>query len=102
MAPHHARTTTARRDTGIVSHHRIDSPTDPLDLYRRVINRNNRLKRLVGMHAPEIVVRNEKRMIRAAIDALSALDGGAFHAATIAGAIAQSPGATPTTTHHAA
>ncbi|MDH3702641.1 MAG: hypothetical protein OEU46_15135 [Alphaproteobacteria bacterium] len=102
MAPHHARATAAHSDTDIVSRHRIDGPTDPVDLYRRVINRNDRLKRLVGMHAPEIVIRNEKRMIRAAIDALSAIDGDAFHTAAIPGAIADSPGTTSTTAHHAA
>jgi DNA-directed RNA polymerase subunit beta' len=40
------------------------------DLYRRVINRNNRLKRLLELNAPEIIVRNEKRMLQEAVDAL--------------------------------
>ena len=39
------------------------------DLYRRVINRNNRLKRLLELRAPEIIVRNEKRMLQEAVDA---------------------------------
>ena len=44
--------------------------SDLNDLYRRVINRNNRLKRLVELNAPEIIVRNEKRMLQEAVDAL--------------------------------
>ncbi len=44
--------------------------SDLNDLYRRVINRNNRLKRLMGLSAPEIIVRNEKRMLQEAVDAL--------------------------------
>jgi DNA-directed RNA polymerase subunit beta' len=44
--------------------------SDLNDLYRRVINRNNRLKRLQALHAPEIIVRNEKRMLQEAVDAL--------------------------------
>jgi len=44
--------------------------SDLNDLYRRVINRNNRLKRLLEMGAPEIIVRNEKRMLQEAVDAL--------------------------------
>ena len=40
------------------------------DLYRRVINRNNRLKRLIELNAPDIIVRNEKRMLQEAVDAL--------------------------------
>ncbi len=44
--------------------------SDLNDLYRRVINRNNRLKRLIELHAPEIIVRNEKRMLQEAVDAL--------------------------------
>ena len=44
------------------------------DLYRRVINRNNRLKRLLELRAPEIIVRNEKRMLQEAVDSL--LDNG--------------------------
>jgi len=48
--------------------------SDLNDLYRRVINRNNRLKRLLELKAPEIIVRNEKRMLQEAIDSL--LDNG--------------------------
>jgi len=44
--------------------------SDLNDLYRRVINRNNRLKRLLQLKAPEIIVRNEKRMLQEAVDAL--------------------------------
>jgi len=44
--------------------------SDLNDLYRRVINRNNRLKRLIALNAPEIIVRNEKRMLQEAVDAL--------------------------------
>ncbi len=44
--------------------------SDLNDLYRRVINRNNRLKRLIALNAPEIIVRNEKRMLQEAADAL--------------------------------
>jgi DNA-directed RNA polymerase subunit beta' len=44
--------------------------SDLNDLYRRVINRNNRLKRLVELGAPEIIIRNEKRMLQEAVDAL--------------------------------
>jgi DNA-directed RNA polymerase subunit beta' len=40
------------------------------DLYRRVINRNNRLKRLMELNAPEVIVRNEKRMLQEAVDSL--------------------------------
>ena len=40
------------------------------DLYRRVINRNNRLKRLLELGAPDIIIRNEKRMLQEAVDAL--------------------------------
>ena len=48
--------------------------SDLNDLYRRVINRNNRLKRLLELNAPEIIMRNEKRMLQEAVDAL--LDNG--------------------------
>ncbi len=48
--------------------------SDLNDLYRRVINRNNRLKRLLDLFAPEIIIRNEKRMLQEAVDAL--LDNG--------------------------
>ena len=44
--------------------------SDVNDLYRRVINRNQRLKRLIELEAPEIIVRNEKRMLQEAVDAL--------------------------------
>jgi len=44
--------------------------SDLNDLYRRVINRNNRLKRLLELSAPEIIIRNEKRMLQEAVDAL--------------------------------
>ena len=44
--------------------------SDLNDLYRRVINRNNRLKRLMDLGAPEIIIRNEKRMLQEAVDAL--------------------------------
>ncbi|MCK9515618.1 MAG: DNA-directed RNA polymerase subunit beta' [Ottowia sp.] len=48
--------------------------SDLNDLYRRVINRNNRLRRLLELHAPEIIARNEKRMLQEAVDSL--LDNG--------------------------
>jgi len=48
--------------------------SDLNDLYRRVINRNNRLKRLLDLNAPDIIVRNEKRMLQESVDAL--LDNG--------------------------
>ena len=48
--------------------------SDLNDLYRRVINRNNRLKRLLELNAPDIIIRNEKRMLQEAVDAL--LDNG--------------------------
>ena len=48
--------------------------SDLNDLYRRVINRNNRLKRLIELNAPEIIVRNEKRMLQESVDSL--LDNG--------------------------
>ncbi len=44
--------------------------SDLNDLYRRVINRNNRLKRLMSLGAPEVIIRNEKRMLQEAVDAL--------------------------------
>src|SRR5437764_7837851 len=49
--------------------------SDLNDLYRRVINRNNRLKRLMELKAPDIIVRNEKRMLQEAVDALCDNDG---------------------------
>ena len=50
--------------------------SDLNDLYRRVINRNNRLKKLLEIHAPDIIVRNEKRMLQEAVDAL--IDNGKY------------------------
>ena len=44
--------------------------SDLNDLYRRVINRNNRLKRLLELNAPDIIIRNEKRMLQEAVDVL--------------------------------
>src|SRR5271170_919336 len=44
--------------------------SDLNDLYRRVINRNNRLKKLIELHAPDVIVRNEKRMLQEAVDEL--------------------------------
>jgi len=44
--------------------------SDVNDLYRRVINRNNRLKKLMGINAPEVILRNEKRILQEAVDAL--------------------------------
>jgi len=44
--------------------------SDLNDLYRRVINRNSRLKKLIELHAPEVIIRNEKRMLQQAVDAL--------------------------------
>src|SRR6201747_1284078 len=46
------------------------APSGLNDLYRRVINRNNRLKKLIDLHAPDVIVRNEKRMLQEAVDAL--------------------------------
>src|SRR5437764_12117079 len=44
--------------------------SDLNDLYRRVINRNNRLKKLLELRAPDVIIRNEKRMLQEAVDAL--------------------------------
>lgn len=55
--------------------------SDLNDLYRRVINRNNRLKRLYGLNAPEVITRNEKRMLQEAVDAL--LDNSARQSKTV-------------------
>ncbi|MDD5431946.1 MAG: DNA-directed RNA polymerase subunit beta' [Candidatus Omnitrophica bacterium] len=55
--------------------------SDLNDLYRRVINRNNRLKKLIDLNAPEIIIRNEKRMLQEAVDAL--LDNGRHGKAVI-------------------
>ncbi len=49
--------------------------SDLNDLYRRVINRNNRLRHLMDIGAPEIIIRNEKRMLQEAVDSL--IDNGA-------------------------
>ncbi len=54
--------------------------SDLNDLYRRVINRNNRLKKLKELNAPEVIIRNEKRMLQEAVDAL--LDNSARHSKT--------------------
>ncbi|MBU1034801.1 MAG: DNA-directed RNA polymerase subunit beta' [Patescibacteria group bacterium] len=55
--------------------------SDLNDLYRRVINRNNRLKRLLELNAPEVITRNEKRMLQEAVDAL--IDNSARHSKTV-------------------
>jgi DNA-directed RNA polymerase subunit beta' len=55
--------------------------SDLNDLYRRVINRNNRLKRLVELNAPEVITRNEKRMLQEAADSL--IDNSARHSKTV-------------------
>ncbi|HEU0051196.1 MAG TPA: DNA-directed RNA polymerase subunit beta' [Patescibacteria group bacterium] len=55
--------------------------SDLNDLYRRVINRNNRLKRLLELNAPEVIVRNEKRMLQEAVDSL--VDNSARHSKTV-------------------
>ena len=55
--------------------------SDLNDLYRRVINRNNRMKRLRDLYAPEVIVRNEKRMLQEAVDAL--IDNNARHSKTV-------------------
>ena len=57
--------------------------SDLNDLYRRVINRNNRLKRLLAIHAPEVILRNEKRILQEAVDAL--LDNSMRRGAGVAG-----------------
>ena len=57
--------------------------SDLNDLYRRVINRNNRLRKLIELNAPEIIIRNEKRMLQEAVDAL--FDNGR-HGRAVAGA----------------
>ncbi len=61
--------------------------SDLNDLYRRVINRNNRLKKLVELNAPEVISRNEKRMLQEAVDAL--LDNSARHGKTITASTGQ-------------
>ena len=59
--------------------------SDLNDLYRRVINRNNRLKKLMELRAPEVIVRNEERMLQEAVDALfiTAVVDGCCAASTI-------------------
>ncbi|MFA5075884.1 MAG: DNA-directed RNA polymerase subunit beta' [Patescibacteria group bacterium] len=61
--------------------------SDLNDLYRRVINRNNRLKRLQDLNAPEVIVRNEKRMLQEAVDAL--IDNSARHSKTVVASTGQ-------------
>ncbi len=61
--------------------------SDLNDLYRRVINRNNRLKRLQDLNAPEVILRNEKRMLQEAVDAL--IDNNARHGKTITASTGQ-------------
>jgi len=55
--------------------------SDLNDLYRRVINRNNRLRQLIDLNAPEVICRNEKRMLQEAVDAL--IDNSARHGKTV-------------------
>lgn len=61
--------------------------SDLNDLYRRVINRNNRLKRLKELNAPEVIQRNEKRMLQEAVDAL--IDNNARHGKTVTASTGQ-------------
>ena len=61
--------------------------SDLNDLYRRVINRNNRLKRLIELRAPEVICRNEKRMLQEAVDAL--IDNNARHGKTVTASTGQ-------------
>ncbi|MBI4142420.1 DNA-directed RNA polymerase subunit beta', partial [Candidatus Uhrbacteria bacterium] len=61
--------------------------SDLNDLYRRVINRNNRLKRLIDLNAPEVIARNEKRMLQEAVDAL--IDNSARQSKTVMAATGQ-------------
>ncbi|MDD3284881.1 MAG: DNA-directed RNA polymerase subunit beta' [Patescibacteria group bacterium] len=61
--------------------------SDLNDLYRRVINRNNRLKRLQDLNAPEVILRNEKRMLQEAVDAL--IDNNARHGKTVTASTGQ-------------
>ena len=62
--------------------------SDVNDLYRRVINRNNRLKKLIEINAPEVITRNEKRILQEAIDAL--IDNSIRHTTGSPGAMSQS------------
>ncbi|MFA6171292.1 MAG: DNA-directed RNA polymerase subunit beta' [Patescibacteria group bacterium] len=61
--------------------------SDLNDLYRRVINRNNRLKQLIELNAPEVICRNEKRMLQEAVDAL--IDNSARHTKTVTASTGQ-------------
>lgn len=61
--------------------------SDLNDLYRRVINRNNRLKQLIELNAPEVITRNEKRMLQEAVDAL--IDNSARHGKTVVASTGQ-------------
>ncbi|PJE76208.1 DNA-directed RNA polymerase subunit beta' [Candidatus Uhrbacteria bacterium CG10_big_fil_rev_8_21_14_0_10_48_11] len=61
--------------------------SDLNDLYRRIINRNNRLKQLLDLNAPEVITRNEKRMLQEAVDAL--IDNSARHGKTVMAATGQ-------------
>ena len=61
--------------------------SDLNDLYRRVINRNNRLKKLKDLNAPEVILRNEKRMLQEAVDAL--IDNNARHGKTVTASTGQ-------------
>ena len=61
--------------------------SDLNDLYRRVINRNNRLRQLIELNAPEVITRNEKRMLQEAVDAL--IDNSARHGKTVMAATGQ-------------
>lgn len=62
--------------------------SDVNDLYRRVINRNNRLKKLIEIGAPEVILRNEKRILQEAVDAL--MDNSIRHASNSQGAVSAS------------
>ena len=61
--------------------------SDLNDLYRRIINRNNRLKQLIELNAPEVIRRNEKRMLQEAVDAL--IDNSARHGKTVVASTGQ-------------
>ena len=61
--------------------------SDLNDLYRRIINRNNRLKQLMELNAPEVICRNEKRMLQEAVDAL--IDNSARHTKTVVASTGQ-------------
>ncbi|MBU1783458.1 DNA-directed RNA polymerase subunit beta' [Patescibacteria group bacterium] len=61
--------------------------SDLNDLYRRIINRNNRLRQLIDLHAPEVICRNEKRMLQEAVDAL--IDNSIRHGKTVVASTGQ-------------